>query len=181
MISLALAMCGLAFAFNVLQVPETADANSIRTVSKKNTKSFTLPAGKLLVDPSLWTKSKEQNVPGAALELTHKEGDAFLAVVTGPDFVPSNDFIDAFVEGMSSGESDVKDAKLTKKKVIRVNGTQVTDITITATVGKQDFVYRGYLYTGRKGVCLVLTWTHIDLYDELSSDIEQALNGIVIK
>lgn len=181
MISMALMLCGLMLVFPALESPPELDSKVIRTTSKKNTKSFVLPFGKLWVDPSVWSKSKDQNVPGAVLELAHHEGDAFLAVVTSPDFMTANDFIVAFVDGMTSGDSEVKDAKLSKRRSIRLNGTQLTDITITAMVSDQEFVYRGYLYTGRKGVCLVLTWTHVDLYSELSSEIEQVLDGFIVK
>ena len=82
---------------------------------------------------------------------------------------------------MASGDSEVKNATLSKRRSLTVNGTQLTDITITAIVSHQPFVYRGYLYTGRKGLCLILTWTHADLYSELVGDIEQALDGYVAK
>lgn len=187
MISALFALCSLMFVFgsyqspDPLKTPEVVTDSSVRKSNKKNTKSYTLPIGKLLVDPKVWTKSIESNVPGAALELVHDEGDAFLAVVTSADFIPSNDFIKAFVDGMSTDDSDVKNATLSLRKVITVNGQQLTDITVTAVVTGQNFVYRGYLYTGRKGVSLVLIWTHADLYRELLSDIEQVLDGYVAK
>lgn len=181
MIRILTVLCSLLLAMPLLAGPVDSESKVIRTKGKKNTLAFNLPVGKLWVEPQVWSKSKEQNVPGAALELTHKEGDAFLAVITSPDFMPTNDFIVAFVEGMTSGDSEVKDAKLAKRSSVRVNGTQLTDITITAVVSNQEFVYRGYLYTGRKGVCFVLAWTHVDLYIELEANIEHALDGLVVK
>lgn len=178
MIVSMLLLCCMIF---VSSAAESPGPDISRTKSKKNTQGFSLPIGKLYVNPSVWKKSTEANVPGAALELAHNEGDAFLAVVSNPDFMPANDFIVAFVDGMSSGDSEVKNPKLAKRRSMRVNGVPLTDITITALVSNQPFVYRGYLYTGRKGVCLVLTWTHADLYDELIGDIEQALDGFVVK
>lgn len=175
-----LLLCSLAVASPVFEGPGP-DTKLSRTKSKKNIQAFSLPIGKLWVNPTVWKKNIDANVPGAALELSHNEGDAFLAVVSNPDFMPANDFIVAFVDGMSSGDSEVKNSKLTKRRSLRVNGHPVTDITITAQVSNQPFVYRGYLYTGRQGVCLILTWTHAELYNELTADIEQALDGYVVK
>ncbi len=180
MISTVFLLCSLVLAMPALESPGP-DTKLARTKSKKNTQVFNLPIGKLWVDPLLWKKSVDANVPGAALELAHNEGDAFLAVVTSTDFMPANDFIVAFVDGMTSGDSEVKNAKLAKRRALSVNSKQLTDITITAQVSNQPFVYRGYLYTGRQGVCLILTWTHADLYNELLADIEQVLDGYVLK
>ncbi|MDZ4746698.1 MAG: hypothetical protein SGJ05_11955 [bacterium] len=181
MIAIVLLVCSVLLAFPLELPAFDSNSTTVRTKSRKNTKAFDLPIGRLYVDPNTWSKITENLVPGSTLELVHSEGDVFLAVVTSPDFVPAVDFISAFVEGMASAAPEVKDPRISKQRTVQVNGKQLTDVSITSLVAKQVFVYRGYLYTGRKGMCFIVTWTHGDLYQELKQVIEQVLDGYVVK
>lgn len=62
-----------------------------------------------------------------------------------------------------------------------VNGVYVVSSIFRAKVQSIDLTYHCYFHSGPEGTTQVFTWTYTKLYDKHKGDMEDVLNGLVIK
>jgi|GEM_PF-2122439 len=149
------------------------------TKSASATKKVALTANaQFYIDPKVWEKNKQPSIEGADVEYTHKDGTAFVAVVSQKQFLNIDTFIDAFVEGM---RESAKEVTLQERANITVNGTPVTACMIGMKDEGVDVTYLVYFYSGTKGMVQALSYCSTEIFGEMSSVLQTALNGLVVK
>lgn len=129
----------------------------------------------ILYDPKKWTpKGAEDN---GQTEFEHVAGDGF-AMVFAERLELSFPALKNLA--LSNAKEAAPDAEITFEEMRKVNGKDVLVLRMKGTISEIAFVYYGYYYTGKEGTLQVLTYTTPNLFDELKSDFEEFLNGLMI-
>lgn len=147
---------------------------------KTANEQYAVGYGTLFVDNKLWTKSPEDIVEDAAVTLVHVDGNAYIAGMTNTQFVPTDMFVEQFLAGLQSDEQN-KDVRLIKKRTVEVNGVKMTELVIHVIINDTPFMYDVLVHTGSKGMIMMMSWTHSEIFEELKADMLSAFSGLVVK
>lgn len=158
-----------------------ASEKPVKLVKPKTAKQqYTIGYGTLYVDNKLWTKSPEDIVEDAAVTLVHVDGNAYIAGMTNTQFVPTDMFVEQFLAGLQSDEQN-KDVRLIEKRIVEVNGVKMTELVIHVIINDTPFMYDVLVHTGSKGMIMMMSWTHSEIFEELKADMLSAFSGLVVK
>ena len=153
----------------------------VKLVKPKTAKQqYAIGYGTLFVDNKRWTKSPEVIIEDAAVNLVHADGNAYIAGMTNTQFVPIDAFVEQFLGGLRSDEQN-KDVRLIEKRNVEVNGVKMTELVIHVTINDTPFMYDVLVHTGSKGMIMMMSWTHSEIFEELKADMMSAFSGLVIK
>jgi len=156
----------------------TADKTEIVTKSKQATTQYPLKNATLFVDLATWQVSLDSNSNEAIdKQFEHVDGNARGMALSFREFVPIDEFITNFVEGM---KADAPETKLVDRRTVTVNGINMEEVTIDMVTPQAPIRYFGYVYSGAKGVCLTLALCHRDLFTELRPALESYAAGLVV-
>jgi len=158
-----------------------ASEKPVKLVKPKTAKQqYTIGYGTLFVDNKRWTKSPEAFAQDAAVNLLHSDGNAYISGITYTQFVSIDTFVEQFLSSLQSDEQN-KGVRLIERRIVDVNGVKMTELVIHLTNGDTPLMYDIIVHTGSKGLIVLMSWTHSEIFEELKADMMSALSGLVVK
>lgn len=127
-------------------------------------------------NPNKW---KQDGAPQAGrTEFTHANGDGYGIVIA--ERVQLSDAALRKI-ALENAKEAAPDAQIVHAEKRVVNGREMTQLRMKATVEGIPVEYLGYYFTGKEGTVQVLTYTTQNLMNEYQLDFEDFLNGFVIE
>jgi hypothetical protein len=117
---------------------------------------ITVPSGKAVIDfdKSKWKILSSPQV-GRYL-LSHSSGEAFAQVIWESLEFPPDALTEAAIKNLKLEDPN---PKVTFKGKFVVNGVEVIQMNIEASIQGQSISYRNYYYSGKAGSIQIMTWT----------------------
>lgn len=153
-----------------------AGGPAMRTKSKTATKQYEMRNAKFFADPKVWNEQAQKAIAEAPFELVHVDGNAYITAQTVTEYLPTAEFLDNYVEGMKQSAPDLV---LLTKEERTVNGSPVLFFAIKGTMNNRMMQFHGYMFSNSKGSTVVYGYSHANIFPELQSDIDTALDGFV--
>ncbi|HLP27130.1 MAG TPA: hypothetical protein VK147_00725 [Candidatus Didemnitutus sp.] len=147
--------------------------------SKAATAVYQLKNSTFYMDPQQWTALKD-SVPNPAIDyqFEHADGNMRGMLLSFKEFMPMDEFIEGFLNGM---KEDAPNAKVVEKRNVTVNGMPMVEIVIELPTPNATIMYYGYIYSGSKGVCVALGMCQRELYTEVKSTLSTFAAGLVVE
>lgn len=133
-------------------------------------------AAALYHDQRRW-RVADSDAPGRP-RLEHVKGDAYAMVISERIQVPLTTLRYAVLQNAQKVDPE---ADITRERRLRVNGADVLEVQLRATVQGIPLTYLNYLYSGPSGTIQVLTWTSPNLFSEFRADLQTLLNGLTVR
>lgn len=150
--------------------------NGFQKSTKATTKLDAKPAKvAIFFDADKWQKGESSG--DGRLELTHKDGDGYALVVAERAQISLPILRKAALENAQKADPN---ARIVSEEKRVVNGREVMQLKMKATIEGVPIDYLGYYYTGKEGTVQVLTFTSENLTSEYQQDFEEFLNGLTI-
>lgn len=130
----------------------------------------------LWYDPGKWKLTGGNDF--SEYTLMNTNGDAFCTVI--PEKIPMTLEAIKSVAIINARKADPK-VKLIDEEIRKVNGTYVLMMTLTGNLHGLKFTYYGYYYAAENSSIQLITYTFNSLFDNYKSDLEDILNGLIIK
>ncbi len=127
-------------------------------------------------DPAKWTTDKTKS-GDEELILKHSGGRA-RAVARAERTNTKQAGVEAWV--LEWARRSDQTAELSTQKKISVNGVEVMRLQIVGREGGAGTVFYGYCWQGKAGYVQLMTMTTADEFDNLKSELDELLNGLVI-
>ena len=127
-------------------------------------------------DTAQW-RAKKGELEGR-YSLAHTSGELWATIIVEnfslPDFNALKDVV------LSNARKVDPQSSIVSTEMRRVNGVELMEIQMEATVKGYNFSYRGYYWTGRTGTVQVFTYTVRDVFQNYQMDILDLLERIII-
>ena len=114
----------------------------------------------------------------AEYSLLHKDKNAYAIIIPESASIPLETLRNIVVNNARSVSSSTT---ILKEEERNVNGSKVIMLNIKAKVQGMDFIYIYYIYSGEKSSIQVIGFTTEELFSEYTNDIENLLNGFVVR
>jgi VCBS repeat-containing protein len=114
----------------------------------------------------------------AEYSLLHKDNNAYAIVIPENATIPLEALRNIVIKNARSVSGKVK---ILKEEERNVNGSKVIMLNMKAKVQGMDFIYLYYIYSGEKATIQVIGFTTEELFSEYQNDLENLLNGLVVK
>lgn len=125
-----------------------------------------------------WKFKKEKSGSAKEYMLYFKRGDIY-AMAINEEIEMSLDVLgDAAFTNAKNAASDMR---ILKREYRKVNGKKVLYMEMAGTISGIKFTYLGYYYTNSKGSSQFLAYTSSGLVNKYRKDIQDLLNGFVIR
>lgn len=153
-------------------------------VNKPKTSNFFIDGAPfsygLWINKNKWayTISKEDDITPIQYTFKMKNEDAYGMIITEKIEFPLDNLADI---ALKNAEKAAPDVKLEHKEIRKVNGNIVLYMQFSGTISGIKFVYLGYYFSGASGTYQLLTYTSQNLLPQYRKEMENLLNGFVIK
>ncbi len=141
-------------------------------------KSQTLPDVGMYLNPKKWSFKKADSEAEAEYKFTLKDKDAYAMILTERIEVPLET-----LKGLAldNAKKIAPDMKIVFEEYRIVNDKRVLCMQMDGTTQGIKFSYFGYYYSYSAGTTQFLAYTSQNLLSGYKSDIEELLNGFVVK
>jgi hypothetical protein len=106
--------------------------------------------------------------------LAHQSGELFAQAICETLALALDTLPDIGLANMKREAPDA-DVKFTGKLV--VNGNNLIQTNVDATVRGTPLTYQNYYYSGKVGTIQIMTWTKQDIKSKYGKDVTEFLNG----
>jgi len=129
-------------------------------------------------DATKWKPMEKSLSEIAEYSLDYKNGKAYSMVVAENESVPLEDLRDVVLNNVREASGG---AKVIAEEERNVNGLKMIMMTVKAKIEGMNFVYVYYIYSNDKTAFQVVTFTSEESFPEYKNDLENFLNGFVLK
>lgn len=132
----------------------------------------------VFMNPSIWTfkKDKKSGIPEYTFSL--KNGGAYAMMLTEKAVL---DLESLSVAALNNAKAAAPDARIVSKEMREVNGVKMICLRLDGTIDGTKFSYYGYYYTSKKGTVQLITYALSEVFYKYTSEMEELLNGLVIR
>lgn len=158
---------------NGLEINESS-ADSTAGGNDSGPGRLTLSSGKAVID---FDKSKWKVLPSSQVGrymLTHSSGDAYAQVIWEGLVFPLDTIADV---GLGYLKREDPNPTVTFKRKLTINGNEMSQMNVDATVRGLMLSYRNYYYSGKAGTIQIMTWTKQDDMAKYEKELTNLLNG----
>ncbi|MDH4262159.1 MAG: hypothetical protein OEV78_03835 [Spirochaetia bacterium] len=155
-----------------------------------NSKKFTTPSlskdnvkGKntqytINYDSKKWKILEKSLSEIAEYSLEYTDAKAYAMVVPENEYIPMEELRNVVIQNVREASSSVK---ILNEEERVVNGVKVIMLTIKANIEGMNFIYMYYIYSEKKSSFQIVGFTAEESFPDYKNDIEELLNGFVVK
>ena len=129
-------------------------------------------------DKAKWVILEKNISEIAEFSFQHSDDNAYAMIVAENEAIPLDDLRNIVLDNI---KAVAKNVKIINEEERTVNGSKVIMLNVKAIIQGMDFVYHYYIYSGEGASIQVVSFTSEDLYLEHKTDMENLLNGFVMK
>lgn len=132
------------------------------------------------IDPNIWGFKKATTNISAEYELQLKGADLYGAIIAEGIQVPIDNLADI---ALLNAQNIAPDMEVTQKEYRHVNGKKVIYMVMNGTTTMQGIkiTYLGYYYSNSSGSTQIVAMTSSNLVSKYKAEINDFLNGLVVK
>jgi hypothetical protein len=139
-------------------------------------KSERVPVG-IWLNPKKWTFRKAVSNPAAEFEFQLRNDDLHAMMLTEKIEIPLTSLRSIAI---TNAKSIAPDIRIVKEEYLMINGNKVLSLIMKGSTQGIKFIYHGYYYSNTSGTVQMVTFTAQSLFDELSEEMKNMLNGFVV-
>lgn len=130
------------------------------------------------INTDKWVFSKATDNPEAEYQFQLKGKDLYGMTITEEAQIPLETLAHL---ALNNALSKVPDAHISKQEYRIVNGNNLIYLEIIGTFQGIKFNYLGYYYSDSSGCTQLITYTTTNLVDKYRSEINDFLNGLIVR